>query len=457
MGAGHSCKADMDEDAKKTIAKFRLKVISNLVTKRRLPPDKKESESILKKKASSEWDMPFSIRTDISQPAIRSWIRAYKQGGRSLESLYPTDLDQLEWMVEFLETDWRPEELKKNRDLIKKLYRGIRAYFGPPKDNLPAVMLDRPEDRNRYEPSDSPYRRKRPLFVEDLELLAEQYIPEYQKEIKKVLKWDEYKEKLRIDADREYLYHAPPLKQAPAPPEKLKDFLDKIAPGDLDPSYTLLFPLWENFYGLPQDAIATFKGLVSRVSDNSIVYCTGCDKVFVKMHGAQEFCSTRCNNYVCQMKSRFKAEERKMAKGYPLQHRFKLVAKQFIEGGTKVPLVRYVYLPLPRPEGEKPDEQKNLPVTTEKETYRAMIQELDAARERGAAYVIFVGEAWRPNTECKDSNDPKYWIEALIGRMYFADGGVLAVTADIIKSDEGTKTLLEDQVVYKRLPGWTAT
>ena len=93
----------------------------------------------------------------------------------------------------------------------------------------------------------------------------------------------------------------------------------------------------------------------------------------------------------------------------------------------------------------------------EKETYRAMIHELDAAKQRGAAYVIFVGEAWRPNTECKDSNDPKRWIPALIGRMYFADGDVLAVTADI-KMDGAKRSVAEDvQVVYKRLPGWTVT
>ncbi len=450
----HSCKSDMDESAKKTIAAFRLKVISDLVTNGRLSPDKKKS--ILKEKASSEWDIPFSTQSRIGQSTIRSWIRAYEKGGRNLESLHPTDLDQLQWMVDFLETDWKPEELKRNRDRIKKLYWGMRAYFGPPEDNLPTVMIDRPKERNLHESGDNPYDKERRLYVEDLELLAEQHIPDYQKEMKKVLKWDEYKETLRIDADREYLHHVPSVEHAPPPPEEPKDFFKPFVLGEWD--WEPLGQSMRRFdYGLPNDAIGTFIRVLNDIRGNPFGYCTGCDKVFVKMHGAWEFCSTKCNNYVCQMESRFKAKERKMAKGYPLRHRFKLAAKQLIEGGTKVPLVRYVYPPLPRPEGEGTDVQKNVPVTTQEETYRVMMQELDAAKQRGAAYVIFVGEAWRPNTECKGSNSPHRWTPALIGRMYFADGGVLAVTADIIKSDEGTKTLLEDQVVYKRLPGWTVT
>jgi transposase InsO family protein len=79
----------MDEDAKKTIAVFRFGVISDLVGGRKL--NRGEKEFILREKASSRWEIPFSTRSHISRSTLLSWVRAYEKGGRRLESLYPDE------------------------------------------------------------------------------------------------------------------------------------------------------------------------------------------------------------------------------------------------------------------------------------------------------------------------------------------------------------------------------
>lgn len=78
----------MDDDAKKTIAVFRFGVISDLIGRKL---NRGEKELILKEKSFSRWEIPFSTRSHISRSTILSWVRAYKKGGRRLESLYPDE------------------------------------------------------------------------------------------------------------------------------------------------------------------------------------------------------------------------------------------------------------------------------------------------------------------------------------------------------------------------------
>lgn len=78
----------MDDDAKKAIAVFRFGVISDLVGRKLT---RGEKELILREKASSRWEIPFSTRSHISRSTILSWMRAYEKGGRRLESLIPDE------------------------------------------------------------------------------------------------------------------------------------------------------------------------------------------------------------------------------------------------------------------------------------------------------------------------------------------------------------------------------
>lgn len=77
----------MDEEQKKQVAIFRFGVISDFVSPARL--DWGERTRLLKEKCARPWQIPFSGRTRLAPPTIVSWIRAYEQGGRRLEALYP--------------------------------------------------------------------------------------------------------------------------------------------------------------------------------------------------------------------------------------------------------------------------------------------------------------------------------------------------------------------------------
>jgi transposase InsO family protein len=77
----------VDEEQKKQVAIFRFGVISDFVSPARL--DWGERTRLLKEKCARPWQIPFSGRTRLSPPTIVSWIRAYEQGGRRLEALYP--------------------------------------------------------------------------------------------------------------------------------------------------------------------------------------------------------------------------------------------------------------------------------------------------------------------------------------------------------------------------------
>jgi transposase InsO family protein len=77
----------MDEEQKKQVAIFRFGVISDFVSPARL--DWGERARLLKEKCARQWQIPFSTRTRLSAPTIRSWIRAYERGGQRLEAIYP--------------------------------------------------------------------------------------------------------------------------------------------------------------------------------------------------------------------------------------------------------------------------------------------------------------------------------------------------------------------------------
>jgi len=77
----------MDEEKKKHIAMFRYGVIHEFVSGADLSYG--EQEELLREKCERKWVIPYSTRTSLSRSCIRSWIKKYKKGNNSLESLYP--------------------------------------------------------------------------------------------------------------------------------------------------------------------------------------------------------------------------------------------------------------------------------------------------------------------------------------------------------------------------------
>lgn len=77
----------MDEEKKKSVAVFRYGVIHEFVSGAELSYG--EQERLLKEKSSRKWVIPYSSRTSISPSCIRSWIKRYREGKNTLESLYP--------------------------------------------------------------------------------------------------------------------------------------------------------------------------------------------------------------------------------------------------------------------------------------------------------------------------------------------------------------------------------
>lgn len=80
----------MTEDEKRQIATFRFTVIGEIVAS---SLDPGEQERIIRDKCARKWQIPFSDRTRISRSTILRWLRCYRQGGGTLESLYPDDRD----------------------------------------------------------------------------------------------------------------------------------------------------------------------------------------------------------------------------------------------------------------------------------------------------------------------------------------------------------------------------
>ena len=77
----------MDEEKKKHVGVFRYGVIHEFVSGAELSYG--EQERLLREKSSRKWAIPYSSRTRISRSCIRSWIKRYREGNNTLESLYP--------------------------------------------------------------------------------------------------------------------------------------------------------------------------------------------------------------------------------------------------------------------------------------------------------------------------------------------------------------------------------
>jgi transposase InsO family protein len=79
----------MDEELKKRVAVFRFGVIADFVGGRVL--GRGETEQLIRDKCAQRWKIPGSVRSRISESAIKEWIARYKLSGGKLESLYPLE------------------------------------------------------------------------------------------------------------------------------------------------------------------------------------------------------------------------------------------------------------------------------------------------------------------------------------------------------------------------------
>ncbi len=78
----------MEEQQQKDVAVFRFGVISDFVTRTRM--DRGEQERLIAQKCAMTWQIPHSNRSRLARSTILGWIKAYRESGGRLESLYPT-------------------------------------------------------------------------------------------------------------------------------------------------------------------------------------------------------------------------------------------------------------------------------------------------------------------------------------------------------------------------------
>jgi transposase InsO family protein len=79
----------MDEELKKRVAMFRLRVISDFTDTASLAWG--EVERLMRDKCGRKWQIPGSMRSRISESTLKEWIALYRESGNKLESLYPKD------------------------------------------------------------------------------------------------------------------------------------------------------------------------------------------------------------------------------------------------------------------------------------------------------------------------------------------------------------------------------
>ena len=77
----------MTEEEKQEAAAFRFSIIHDFVGSHKL--EYGEQEKLLAEKCERQWTIPYSSRTSIGKSTILSWIKAYLEGGKSIQSLYP--------------------------------------------------------------------------------------------------------------------------------------------------------------------------------------------------------------------------------------------------------------------------------------------------------------------------------------------------------------------------------
>lgn len=76
-----------NEEKIKAIATFRFGVIADFVTGARFTYG--EKESLLKKKVSRRYEIPFSKKSSLARSTIVGWINEYRSAGCRIEGLYP--------------------------------------------------------------------------------------------------------------------------------------------------------------------------------------------------------------------------------------------------------------------------------------------------------------------------------------------------------------------------------
>ena len=145
---------------------FRFGVISDLVGKAHLK--RGEFEQLIRQKSSTQWKIPQSDKTRISESTLRRWIKAYESSNGKLQSLYPKSrqdkgdsrviddetgaaLIQLRKEMPIAPINMLIEELKK-RHLVAK---GVKLYASTVYRFLSqhGVLKDNPSkvDRRRFE------------------------------------------------------------------------------------------------------------------------------------------------------------------------------------------------------------------------------------------------------------------------------------------------------------------
>jgi len=77
----------MTEDEKQEVATFRFSIIHDFIGSNKL--EYGEQEKLITEKCARQWIIPHSARTSIGKSTILSWIKAYMEGGRRIQSLYP--------------------------------------------------------------------------------------------------------------------------------------------------------------------------------------------------------------------------------------------------------------------------------------------------------------------------------------------------------------------------------
>lgn len=77
----------MTEEEKQEIAAFRFSIIHDFIGAHKL--EYGERHRMLEKKCSLQWTIPYSTKTSIGKSTILSWVKAYLEGGRRIQSLYP--------------------------------------------------------------------------------------------------------------------------------------------------------------------------------------------------------------------------------------------------------------------------------------------------------------------------------------------------------------------------------
>jgi putative transposase len=77
----------MDENQQREVAIFRFGVISDMVSRTHM--DRGEQEKLLEEKCQRKWKIAHSNRTRLGRSTLLGWIRAYRESGGRIESLYP--------------------------------------------------------------------------------------------------------------------------------------------------------------------------------------------------------------------------------------------------------------------------------------------------------------------------------------------------------------------------------